>query len=489
MSKNKDLENADFLNFKKEQLDPISSSFCAAKWYNATIWLNSGKTASCHHVPSHKIPLNKLKSNPSIIHNTNNKKEQREKMLKGIRPKGCNYCWSIEDRNDASFSDRIFKSIIYKYDEINDCKKIGSQTDVELKTLEVSFDRTCNFGCAYCNSTYSTKWSQDLAKNGSYKGLLHKDASSYKIDTSKISFDDNSEDNPYVKAFWEWWPKLENSLQEFRITGGEPLLSSNFWKVFDVFEKNSANKMVLALNTNLGARDELINKLIKKSKLVNNFDLYTSCESVGDQAEYARDGLNYDKFLDNLEKCIVEGNFRIVHIMMTVSTLCLFSITSFLDKVLILKEKYGSEKGTFSLNILHYPEFLSAKNLPKHLKVKCSNDIENWLEKHRNSYAMLAQEVTGLERLIDFLREEDKLSTKKLTLNRNDLKSFLVQYDLRRGKSYKKVFPGEFTDWLDSIGKHKKIDYLQNILHLCAIYIIQKLSKISSLPKRLLSSR
>jgi len=37
------------LEFKKQKLDTKSGSFCAAKWYNATIWLGSGMTTSCHH--------------------------------------------------------------------------------------------------------------------------------------------------------------------------------------------------------------------------------------------------------------------------------------------------------------------------------------------------------------------------------------------------------------------------------------------------------
>ena len=47
-----------------------SNSVCGAKWINATTWLGSGTTASCHHPPAHKIPLEELKDNPSALHNT-----------------------------------------------------------------------------------------------------------------------------------------------------------------------------------------------------------------------------------------------------------------------------------------------------------------------------------------------------------------------------------------------------------------------------------
>ena len=39
-----------------------------------------------------------------------------------------------------------------------------------------------------------------------------------------------TEHNPYVEAFWRWWPDLYRDLHTFRITGGEPLLSKNIGK-------------------------------------------------------------------------------------------------------------------------------------------------------------------------------------------------------------------------------------------------------------------
>ena len=34
--------------------------------------------------------------------------------------------------------------------------------------------------------------------------------------------------NPYVDAFWKWWPELYRDLHTFRITGGEPLLVKRY---------------------------------------------------------------------------------------------------------------------------------------------------------------------------------------------------------------------------------------------------------------------
>ena len=108
----------DDLEYKKQILDTKSASFCGAKWYNATIWLGSGMTTSCHHPLPHKIDLEEIKTNPSAIHNTAQKKEQRRQMQCGDRPAGCEYCWKIEDMGRDAISDRVYKSKIYTDGEL-----------------------------------------------------------------------------------------------------------------------------------------------------------------------------------------------------------------------------------------------------------------------------------------------------------------------------------------------------------------------------------
>ena len=157
------------IKFKKEKLDTKSASFCAAKWYNATIWLGSGQTTSCHHPLPHAINLEEIKTNPSAIHNTKQKKEQRRQMQVGERPAGCEYCWKIEDIGRDAISDRVYKSKIYSDMALDDAFRTDYKTDYNLKTLEIAFDRTCNFACSYCNPAFSTTWANDIKYKGPKK--------------------------------------------------------------------------------------------------------------------------------------------------------------------------------------------------------------------------------------------------------------------------------------------------------------------------------
>ena len=157
------------LEEKREKINSVSCSFCTAKWLQTTLMLQNGYNHSCHHPAPHKIPLHEIEINPAALHNSKFKKEQRAKMLNGERPKECGYCWKIEDLDKNYFSDRHYKtSDTWAWDRFEDIAKSNPQDDVYPSYLEVSFSNACNFACAYCSPEISSKWMEDIKKNGEY---------------------------------------------------------------------------------------------------------------------------------------------------------------------------------------------------------------------------------------------------------------------------------------------------------------------------------
>ena len=94
----------------KPKLDEISSSMCMAKWLWTSIHLTNGTTNSCFLPPIHKIEVENILHNPKGLHNTPQKKEQRQMMLNGEQPDGCSYCWNIEKMDRSFNSDRHYRS-------------------------------------------------------------------------------------------------------------------------------------------------------------------------------------------------------------------------------------------------------------------------------------------------------------------------------------------------------------------------------------------
>ena len=438
--------------YRDRVLDRKSKSFCGAKWFNATTWLGSGTTASCHHPPAHQIPLVEVQENFTAIHNTKHKKEMRRMMQNGERPRECEYCWKMEDMGKDAVSDRTFKSIIYTDEELQQAYEADANENTNLKTFEIAFDRVCNLACSYCNASFSTTWAKDIKNNGPYENLVSDGAGAFHQDGSWAQPYKDDEDNPYIQAFWKWWDNgLSDSLQELRVTGGELLMSGNTWKLFDWFNEQDTN-MRFAINSNLIAKDAIIDKLIEKTQGMKHFDLYTSCEATGAQAEYIRDGLDYELWLKNIKRILTEGNCNGVNIMMTINSLCLFTITDFLDEVYKLKELTQSRTPTVSVNLLRFPSFQSPLALPNHIKDHLHNQISNWWNSRKDDIGWHEFEKASIERLIDYLVTVDaphRRTSNPVTLWR-DFKTFYQQYDIRRNKSIY-VFPKILTDWVDSI--------------------------------------
>ena len=444
------MSNDYYIKYKKRVIDPISDSFCAAKWLNATIWLGSGMTTSCHHPPAQKINIEEIKTNPSAIHNTCHKKEMRRQMLEGTRPSECEYCWKIEDIGRDNVSDRVFKTIIYTDEKINQIATDPWDKDVDLETLEIAFDRTCNFACSYCNPSFSTAWAKDIKNEGFYKNLISDGAMAYQQDGTWSVATKDKEENPYITAFWQWWPSLSKSLKELRITGGEPLMSDDVWKLMDKF-KDEKLELQLAINSNLGSKESLIDKFIEKSQGIKHLKLYTSCEATGLQAEYIRDGLDFRQFIRNSEKVLRYANLQDFGMMMTITSLSLFSITDFMDIIIKWKKEFPRTSITISVNLLRFPSFMSPLALPEHIKKDRMNAIKTWRD--LNGHFLNEWELASVDRLIDYLDivKTPHSSTSTLEMQWHDFKNFFEQYDKRRSKNFRETFHPILVAWYDSI--------------------------------------
>ena len=440
------------LEFKQEVLDKLSASFCAAKWYNATIWLGSGQTTSCHHPPAHLVDIDKVRANPRLLHNTDQKKEDRRKMLLGERPPGCEYCWKIEDMGSDAVSDRVYKSKIYPIEALNEARNTLPTEDVNLRTLEIAFDRTCQFACSYCNPAFSTTWVKDIRNNGPYNNLVSDGRNHFTHTHDNSQLFKITESNAYIDAFFAWWETdLHRTLQELRITGGEPLMSAHTWRLIDWFKHNKGQSSTrLAINSNLGT-DVDVDRLLDSTKGME-IDLYTSNEAVGLQAEYIRDGLEWDSWANNVERLLDSGQFRGIHVMCTINALCLDSLDQLLECMLQWKTEYGKEALSFTLNILRFPSFQSPLILDPDDRFRYMCQLQAWLNNNRNSEFLHEHEINHLQRLIDYLdivKTPHSDSFNMVSLH-NDFKQFFTQYDTRRNKNFAETFPA-LAEWYHSL--------------------------------------
>jgi hypothetical protein len=139
--------------------------------------------------------------------------------------------------------------------------------------------------------------------------------------------------------------------------------------------------------------------------------------------------------------------------MMTINSLCLTTITEFMDEMLDLREEYGRRAPTLTLNILRFPSFQSAAILPEDIKTFYKDKLEAWVNSERPQRMLGDSELASVHRLIDYLdivktphkntADQDKLY--------NDFKAFFSQFDVRREKNFVETFPGPIADWYQTL--------------------------------------
>jgi pyruvate-formate lyase-activating enzyme len=447
------IANETDLEYKRRVIDIKSESFCAAKWYNATIWLGSGMTTSCHHPLPHKVSLEDIAANPKALHNSIRKKEERRMMQQGERPAGCEYCWKIEDMGTDAVSDRVYKTVIYNDKDLDYAYNLPADQDVDLQTLEISFDRTCQFACSYCNPAFSSAWVRDIKTNGAYTNLVSDGRNHFTHVHDSSQLYTLNEVNPYVEAFFAWWETdLHKTLKELRITGGEPLMSGYTWRLIDWFkEHRGASTTRLAINSNLGFKREVLERLINSTQGIE-LDIYTSNEAMGNQAEYIRDGLDWAQWVENLTFLLDSKQIRGIHVMCTINALCLPSLCEFLYNIMKLKKQYGRDALSFTLNILRFPSFQSPLILPIELRQQYSKELDEFIINSKDNLQIHEHELEHVKRLIEYLVTVDTPHSEAFDLPKlqNDFKEFYQQYDQRRGKDFKYTFT-QLSNWYETL--------------------------------------
>ena len=437
----------------KELIKDIApKSFCAAKWYNVSIWLGNGRTASCHHPLAHPVPKKELEKSASALHNTQFKKEQRKKMLAGERPAECGYCWKVEDaaQDESINSDRIYQTARYTEEEIKALKDIPWDKNVNPKTVEICFDNLCNLACSYCNSEFSSTWSKDIVKNGEYKNMVTDRGKTYRQDGSiAMPFGNKNEGNIYVKRFFDWFPEIKDGITELRVSGGEPSRSPSFWKLIDM---SNNEKFALAVNSNLIMEDSRLDRLVEAGKKFEKLDIYTSAECMYKNQEFVRDGFEWDVWEKNVKKAVASPHINGMYVMMTISLLGIWTVDKFVKQIVEWKKEVNDKHAFFmSVNILRFPSFQSVTMLPQTIKEDLANRIEKVMKEEYDWINDL--ERNQLKRLLIYLRRVDSSmeDVDAYSKKRNDLINFVDQYAVRRNKPIEEYMPKEFNDWYQEL--------------------------------------
>lgn len=439
----------------KERLDQVSPTMCLAKWLQVSLHLTTGRTQSCYHPPTHNISPDEIKKNPKALHNTAIKREERKQMRAGKRPPGCEYCWKVEDAEGNHISDRYYRSgEPWAREGFDEVVNNSFDFDINPRYVEVNFNATCNLKCSYCAPNISTSWAEEAKRLGPYPTLVpHNDITYFeKIGAMPIV---SKDDNPYQEAFWKWWPDLYKDLKVFRMTGGEPLLDKNTYKVFSWINDNPRPDLELAITSNMCAPKELFDKFINQitpivmEKKVKRFMLFPSVDSWGNQAEYIRNGMNFEYFWHNVNRYLEEVPDGIITFIVTMNCLSVTNLKRLIEGFLELQShnKYY-HRIFFDTPFLRYPSWQSLQILPPeyhHYIQEVIDFMKANPEQPEKFKGIRDFQLARMERVFAWMKEGP--SQEDLKETHINFYRFFNAHDERRKTNFLQTFPELAPFW------------------------------------------
>ena len=452
-----------FLFAAEQMKEKLGPGLCLAKWQQVSLHLPTGLTNSCYHPPLHEIDASLLKDNPGALHNTPYKKEQRKIMLRNERPAECSYCWTQEDL--GNLSDRHYRSgEPWASEHFETIKNSTGDEDSIPSYVEVNFNNACNLKCSYCSPQFSSSWDNEIRRFGGYPtSTTHNDASHF---TGRRRPIPNREHNPYVDAFWEWWPSLYPKLKHFRMTGGEPLMDRNTYRVFDYVLAFPKPDLHIDVTSNFSVEEKLWEQYFNYvSQLCNtnieHFMQYVSLDTgIAEHAEYLRHGLDFMKVAGRVDMFLRQIPYRnSLTFIVTMNNLSILGLKNLLQSILTLRRKYSTtyQRVWFDTPILRQPTWQSLQILPP-VYAKRLQDVVDWmranLETEEQPFRGFKDyEVQRMQRVLDWMQEGSKLDQEYVTMQRADFFRFFNEHDKRRGTWFSNTFP-EMKEFWDECKYH-----------------------------------
>ena len=278
-----------------------TATACRLKWSWSTLYLNNGKTASCHRASFSKLTADTFGN----FHNTDEKVKARELMLEGQWPgDGCEHCRDIEQH--SNLSDRLFQNTVPNEYPL-ELDVDSTLTQVDPSVLEIFFKNTCNLACLYCEESLSSRIATENRIHGKLvptvgipaTGLYHPDDSDNKY-------------NEFVELFWQWLDTGYSKLQRINILGGEPFIQDDLDRLFDYIEQHPNPKLEVSIISNLILKTTKleqfcarVKQMIAQGKL-KQVKILASVDCWGQEQEYIRHGFDCDIFEKNVQYLLTQ---------------------------------------------------------------------------------------------------------------------------------------------------------------------------------------
>lgn len=390
--------------------------------------------------------------------------ERRRSLLQNHQHKDCNTCWSLENkgfksaRNDIKFEEYMHRNTgelpITKSDLIdNPSYELSSYANI----IEIVLNNTCDAKCTYCSEHYSTQWYAEKKK--------------FNIPMTRESSQIGARDPKVEALFWQWYRDVGmKQLIRFGFIGGEPLITDLIYECFDklieihnasprlqpvenLLNGDGISKIELCITTNMNTPEAYFQKFLEYLPKLNehfNVIIQVSGENIGEELEYIRYGVKWNRFKNNLEKLLSLQALVTIDFMPCINLIGLPSLYKYTDYFKHCIEAYYPIH--IHRNIVTWPTQQSPMCAPKEFASYFEKPIATFNslladEKYKDCkpYHNWVVFRDFLEQTRDAILNNPPMSNMWHT--GEEVGIFFEELDKRRNTEFLKTFP-EFVTWV-----------------------------------------
>jgi len=347
---------------------------------------------------NNNIPLKIYKNKPSEVWNSPTYKTIRKQMLNGERPEMCSRCFKEEDAGvesaRISFNKRWF----------NQEKTFEIESDLDIEYVDLRLGNLCNLKCRMCNPYASNQWVEEWNTVVKTAELVP----NHPIDENEQSRLKQL-DWPTDKKTWDSLSEISHTIKEIYLTGGEPTLAIEQYKLFDILiEQGLARNIKLKYNTNL---TNIPKKMIEYWSNFKQVQLNASIDAFGDLNRYIRFPTAWSSVEKNTNQFLNMPNVLVqIHCTVQVDNILhLHELFTWIENISNLKPY---------LNILNHPRSLNIQVLPKELKEIAAKRLEpfqDWPKvKETIKYMMTEDNSKYLDEFFKYTKSIDDLRNQNI---------------------------------------------------------------------------
>jgi hypothetical protein len=248
------------------------------------------------------------------------------------------------------------------------------------------------------------------------------------------------------------------------MTGGEPLMDRNTYRVFDYVLAIPNPKLHLNVTSNFSVEQSLFDRYITYVRAISDgriehFMQYVSLDGWGAQAEYMRHGMNFDLVWSRVNQYLTDiPSYNSLTFIITMNNLSVSSLKQLLEGILELRRRHSTtyQRVWFDTPVLRQPAWQSLQILPESY-VQRLESVRDWMSEHLTTesdpyHGFKDYEVARLDRDIAWMRSAQ---TQDHSAARADFYRFFREHDHRRNTNFLQTFP-EMSAWWRECESHAR---------------------------------